>query len=777
MSSTSPQLVQTVCLNSSSATVEGDEYVFDLHFNAERSKAIKVMLASFEFPTVQYNVEDFCCCLYLNEGFAIREEDREIVVEETFDASPGKRRSVFLLPLFSNPVSSLSVSGSYLTVTTLFPHGLWSPSGRFLAPLFSKWGYGACLACTGAGAIPLPTSPSEAEEVDAYSFSFPVPLPVLTRLEAFNARPLLGLGEGIGILLTGRVPSPSLLAHLATSSLSGGTEGGVAFRYDAEKNEMRAEASTYPPLSSSYTLRLEGGGANLLGFGGGGTVSTRTFRRNRTSPETAGRGSEGQRLFLTSQMGENRDDVCPLSLPPVPFLRWGVARLDPGWYVPCHRPMACGSPLRLPSEFDASLNRLHFPLKQPTKPFPTGHTLVFADPSGTPRIVPLLSGSYTPSTFSASLSSRATSLIGKEIDGFSLEVDFDDEEGVFTLSSFVNDFPAPFSLLFDHSASTIDPSRLGFDQGCYAGRPSYTSTRGPLRFPSVTTPSGKEETRNVYRLSELTAQKKFRIGTEPHPPLVGVVREYEGGSLLLETYASGIPYVCGAGEGEVVFLDPLPSPVEVLSDGEGEGWVLTSVKNGEWKKCFATNVPFERGEIAIVKGDSSHTGHKNRGENKIRLLCGTDFSFVEGEAVGLRLEDLPFNLCFEVLPNSLKAAQLGFKKGATQWGKDGEMREGKIRLPPFLAPNVYYNDHPDYVLLFLSDREKVGTLLCHEKKYPFAKLVMFPMMREERMLPRDMLTLSGESMNRVRLRVENPTGEPYRFHGASFSLSLSFVFA
>ena len=148
-----------------------------------------------------------------------------------------------------------------------------------------------------------------------------------------------------------------------------------------------------------------------------------------------------------------------------------------------------------------------------------------------------------------------------------------------------------------------------------------------------------------------------------------------------------------------------------------------------------------------------------------------------GLAVALSIEAQPFNLCFGI-QHSVPAKTLGFRKGATQWGIDGSVISGALRVPPFVAPALHTLDHPDYVLMYLTEG-KVGTTLQHRSggatTMPFAKIVLYPLFREERMLPRDTTLLSGESLAQFTIRFTNPDGTPYHFHGVDFSFSLNFV--
>jgi hypothetical protein len=79
------------------------------------------------------------------------------------------------------------------------------------------------------------------------------------------------------------------------------------------------------------------------------------------------------------------------------------------------------------------------------------------------------------------------------------------------------------------------------------------------------------------------------------------------------------------------------------------------------------------------------------------------------------------------------------------------------------------------VLLTLS--ESAGATLEHadggETRPVFCKLSLYPLFREERMLPRDTALLRAR-VGRFTLAFWNPDWTPYQFHGAEFSFSLNF---
>ena len=165
--------------------------------------------------------------------------------------------------------------------------------------------------------------------------------------------------------------------------------------------------------------------------------------------------------------------------------------------------------------------------------------------------------------------------------------------------------------------------------------------------------------------------------------------------------------------------------------------------------------------------------------SQLRVKPTAELRDCVGQSVHVQRLRAPLCLCVDALPMSLSSRQLGFRPGATQEGLDGSVRgEGGRRLPPLEAPAVHNLDHPDYVLMYL-DEGKRGTLLQHSAgsstTTPFAKIVLYPNLREERSLPRETTLISGESLTNFTVRFTNADGTPYRFHGANFSLSLNLI--
>ena len=140
-------------------------------------------------------------------------------------------------------------------------------------------------------------------------------------------------------------------------------------------------------------------------------------------------------------------------------------------------------------------------------------------------------------------------------------------------------------------------------------------------------------------------------------------------------------------------------------------------------------------------------------------------------------EPEPFSLDF-TKPHSLPPALLGFHRRVVCHDVDGSVGDGgAATAPPYEAPRPYDLDHPDYVLITFSEGAGAGFehAAAGEQRQVFCKLSLYPLFREERMLPRDTQLLGGERAE-FTLGFWNPDGRtPYRFHGVDFSFSLSFV--
>ena len=140
----------------------------------------------------------------------------------------------------------------------------------------------------------------------------------------------------------------------------------------------------------------------------------------------------------------------------------------------------------------------------------------------------------------------------------------------------------------------------------------------------------------------------------------------------------------------------------------------------------------------------------------------------------------PFSMCFSPSrPKSIDPYMLGFPERSILWGIDGSMDTGTAKIPPLMPPTPTRSTIPTTLLMTLN--ESSGANLEHhyggESKNALCKLSLYPLFREERMLPRD-ATLQRGTFSRFELAFWNPDMKrPYHFHGAEFSFSLNFISA
>ena len=95
-----PTEVMTMCFHTRDAVVRDDaSFTFRLPGNRLRNDAMKVALASCEFPMVQWTVEEEWNRLYMNEGIGLTPETQVVEVLRN-GASVGSVH----LPLRVNPI-------------------------------------------------------------------------------------------------------------------------------------------------------------------------------------------------------------------------------------------------------------------------------------------------------------------------------------------------------------------------------------------------------------------------------------------------------------------------------------------------------------------------------------------------------------------------------------------------------------------------------------------------------------------------------------------------
>ena len=441
---------------------------------------------------------------------------------------------------------------------------------------------------------------------------------------------------------------------------------------------------------------------------------------------------------------------------------WDFSYIPSGFYAPCHRPMCTGQPLRLGAELEAALNRTYFPV---TKAGEAEHQLVFSDPNGRIATCAIPAGRYTTDRLARYLTGAMTAAMHPIDPTVEYTVVHEDDRFAFTCEHRSADghvSPAPFSILFHHPLCA-DAARFGFPAQPLGGSDTYVAAH-PCR--TARGVDGRLCT-NVVRVSEITEQKRFVMHVTTPPPMIAVLKGRVGASdtathIRLRTYVNRAPFSHGLQAGDLVMVSECGPAVIVAEEGEVrvEGvrtalpprltCVVLDDEEDADPTCLALLVPALDGLEDV--------------DCALQLTCVLQ----------------PWNMCLGVHPRSLPAHLVGYPHGATQWGVDGALRNARgCRIPPFVAPHVHALDHPDYILITFS--ESSGATMEHayggENRQVFCKLSLYPLFREERMLPRD-TALLRDQLTTFTIAFWNPDmATPYHFHGCDFSFSLNFLSA
>ena len=751
------QVVHTICMQTSDAIKKGEgEFVMQLSGDNPRLNAVKLALGSLELPIVQWTIEDDWSLMYFSEGYRLSASSSWLRIKERSDDQENTIQ--VHIPLHVNKIQSIkSMSSGYFVVKTEFPHGLYVGGKRCIASAVN-WG-DIEIICSSLGKVNI-TKMNEYKHMDYLSE---------TEFMVKGENDFLDEGD-FGYLYMPTIPSPQALCDVLTFALQYSKSlGSYYLSYDACENRMLLSSSRYPENSDTLFYKLYGCElAQLLGYPS--DEHFRTFYRKKS-------GDDDLDLTRVRFDFQSNQTEPPLQLHSETFPGWICVKLTPGWYAPAHRPMCTGAPLRITNEVENAFNKLYFSIPERIpKGHATSHFLVFSDPSGSQHLCPIYAGKYTPETICAHLEDEMTRLASKSVSKTYFSVTYDYITHKFTFSCEMKQgnvvVPAQFCILFNHPAS-IDSQKFGFQATCLKGSDTYTSTE-------VHIPYMKWSNRchsNTYRISEIGHQKCFMMESTPLSHMTGLIMGYDSNSseLVIMTYAGQLPYVNGLQAGDVVTLLPTTNAELFVYDNDRDMWGT--------RECKACPLAFTIGKNGIVSefGSMKQTAKKQSFVAtyiKVKVKSSVNLESVIGCLVAIAVENEPFNLCFGNLPRSVTPKLFGFGKGAIQWGLDGSLTSGNLNIPPFIAKGVHSLDHPDYVLLYIEEGKKnVSLQHRHENSTtsPFAKLVLYPMFREERMLPRDTTLLGSEYLSTFTLRFRNPDGTPYHFHNVDFSFSLNFI--
>lgn len=748
------QLVHTICMQTSDAVQKAEgEFVMKLAGDNPRINAVKLALGSMEFPMVQWTVEEDWNMIYFSEGFRLKPESSWMRLEEKTDKEI--QTIQIQLPLHLNAIVSIKkMGGKYFAIKTQHPHGLWVEGKRSVISCI-YWG-DVDIICTSLGRVNL-TNLLASDD-----------LSYLSETEFMIESETDAVIEGsYGFVHVPTIPSPEALCDMLTFALNYTKSfGSYSIKYNARENRASLMSTIYPEMSETLRISLFGNElCKMLGYPS--EVHSKSFRRKNNA----------ELSLTTVRFDLPETSETPLILPSEAFPAWMRVNLMPGWYAPSNRPMCTGAPLRITQEFENAFNRLHFPVPEKIpRGHATSHFLVFADSTGMQHMCPIFAGKYSPNTLCSYLEDEMTRLSQSVISNVQFSVDYDYDSKKFTFACELKSergivVPAPFSLIFNHPAS-IDSTRLGFPPSFLKGSDTYTSQE--VFIPHMMWSDRMHF--NTYRISEIGHQKRFLLEAAPLSQMIGIIKEFDSDAseLIVMTYVGQLPYSNGLQKNDVVSMMPT-NKAELFTHLGGEGWKLT-----EFSPCPLAPSLGKTGVVVDFGSMQKASMFPSVAQThvRIRVRYHDSLSSCIGTVVSIVNEVEPFNMCFGKLPRSIPSKLLGFGEGAIQWGVNGSISSGNLKIPPFIASGVHSLDHPDYVLLYLEEGKKNLSLQhasSNTMTAPFAKLVLYPMFREERMLPRDTMLLGSEMLSQFTLKFRNPDGTPYHFHNADFSFSLNFI--
>lgn len=699
-----PTDVMTMCFSTRDA-IHRDKASFTFRMPSDRLRtdAVKVALASCEFPMVQWTIEEEWNRMYMNEGISFEDPEHNFL---TLVHSSMREPVCLRLPVRLNPVT-VARRGAYIVVACQHPHGADALVG-------SKVGMSLLGGVEGTIGI----LSSHVECTDERTL----------RVRTSRSH------VGIHTLYTPNFPSPTSMCDALTRGArhalrnAGEDDESVRFSFSYDNRRDVIRVSVTHPQDDQGMVRLFN--TPLLVRLGISSMPVRMSGTRTTIP------SEETGL-------------------------WDYVTIPQGFYGPCHRPMCTGQPMRFGSEVETAVNRLYLPIVKSNGEQPP-HQLVFSDPDGRVYTCTLPSGRYTPDTICRYLETEMTRIVPD--DDVSYTVMHNDDRFSFSCERTERDgtvHSAPFGILFHHPLC-LDAERLGFPSQPLSGSDTYVAPE-----PTRCAKSNGRFVHNIIRVSEISCQKRFRVHVTAPPPMIGQVVTVENGGELgndvvrMRTHVNRAIFAHGYQVGDVVSIAACGETTVLAEEGDEQS--LVACEASLPSECHCLVVESQSDDVSILA-------------LRIPPIRG-----IGDVNVALQITSVaaPWNLCTS-RANSIPPELIGFRRGTTEWGIDGSVADmNGDRRPPFDAPNVHCLDHPDYVLITFS--ETSGAALEHsydnENKQIFCKLSLYPLFREERMLPRDSTLMRG-NLSTFTISFWNPDlRTPYCFHGSEFSFSLNFISA
>lgn len=741
----------TVCLRSTDARML-EEGVYNWNLKSENCKRLsnKMYLASIELPLSQWSVESEWNRVYVLERLHILQNRREFSLtyqtesENNVAARTTIRR---ILPLHLNRITSIQKSANVLTVRTEEKHGL---SYRMFDWIL-KYEERVKMVGTDLGMIDISSAWEQSRLTIEGDNTFVIrTVPDVSDGVDTDASLAIETYEG-GHLFFASPPSLAALADMISMKLQDSVlAGAIKVVFDAEECRFTLSVLNYPNESRMLKISIIGDDlSTLMGFDSG----EHTFRKNRPDPRTQGYAADTGRHFLQGLTAVSYEgsreyvgDKTPLRISSDASSMFGYAELRPGCYFPCQRSYGTSSPLRLQGEWGLQFDRLFFSnnADEPRR------GIVYTDPLGYKRILEIVEGAYTPE----SMATYITRGMNESADGFVYEAKFESERFVLSCRS-QKGYGLAFALHFAHPRS-IEPERLGFEETTMDGSDTYESST-PVHFPN----SEFGVMKNLYHISEIKGQRKLSIRPSAQPILTCVAEEYTEETRTLRVrgvFNSGEATSHALVEGTVVSLHA-GTTVETTEHRHERTTedlcMLAVITRGSESGSFAFL------DISVAPGKWVADAVENR------------------QTITITQSIEPCSFCFVPrLHRSIGGERLGFSNSTVQWGVDGTVRSKKLSIPPFVSTGSHNLDHVDFVLLRVREG-KGSTTLSYETNssvvHVFGKVCLNPVFRNERHLPVETAMVGHDRFDSFTVEVLNPDLTPYHFHGATWSLSVTFV--
>lgn len=508
------------------------------------------------------------------------------------------------------------------------------------------------------------------------------------------------------------IPSPRHLANVITFALNGVIPDGFQVTYDTDTS-----------LFSIRTTLTKGQTCRTLT----GTITTDTVQlvipSSNSLPSLMGFGYGTITLPTTStdcSPSERPDTKCD------PFTFTGQFGYQCNSFIDI-TPGNYGA-ADLASQLYLQFNRFFFDPGCDADPA-NRNNFVFSDPSGTCIVIPIEYGLYTPDTFAEYLQDQ---MDANDTTGNTYTVTWDPDRCTFIFSS-DNTFGLEFANANDSSAL-----RLGFSAVNMRGKTQYESNTSfctPLKQCCGTNIPTKF-TSYVYSPTINTSTRRFTIFVDKVRVLDTDVADIGGSTQKRLTVTVG---------GNPVAHGYQPDDVIIFIDTGG---------GGDTFELRVTNV-VDAFTFDVEPGSTGLTG----GASGSSQLSG-----VVASNLILSQSQLP------QITNQLPPRILGFHPS------DVLYQSGVT--PPFTAPYNYDVDAPSYVLVEV-DVPKGATHNNHawnndNKDKIFAKVILYPQFRFERIYPMNMYLPQVERISELKMRILNPDHTLYQFHGRDWSATICF---